>query len=224
LECCQQQNGRDSAPALVDAGAPSRYALVRCGMRGLRPCPGHGCHGRLVVCGDVCADTQNDLRYCGGCDGGVRDGYLCSDGGLVQCGASDQPVCAPQVADGGYRNGCMQGLHVCEGRCSDLSHSSNCGACGNVCVAGQSCVNSRCVCRGVKFSPLAMVLLPLVSPAGVPGNLCVIPVLFVRMLASSPSTAGASPWMLRRPWMLRPPWMPPHSTLRRKMLLSAMSV
>lgn len=91
-------------------------------------------------------------------------------------------------------------------------------------LLGRAALTRGVFVRGVKFSPLAMVLLPLVSPAGVPGNLCVIPVLFVRMLASSPSTAGASPWMLRRPWMLRPPWMPPHSTLRRKMLLSAMSV
>jgi hypothetical protein len=44
---------------------------------------------------------------------------------------------------------CRQGLTWCHGHCSDLSADiADCGACGNPCFSGQSCVNGQCCQRG----------------------------------------------------------------------------
>ncbi len=41
---------------------------------------------------------------------------------------------------------CNVGSHLCSGTCTDLTTTTNCGVCGNVCSTGQVCTSGQCVC------------------------------------------------------------------------------
>lgn len=56
------------------------------------------------------------------------------------------PTTGPPLTPGGT---CRQGLTWCHGHCSDLFVDiGDCGACGNTCPSGESCVNGQCCTRG----------------------------------------------------------------------------
>lgn len=56
------------------------------------------------------------------------------------------PAAVSPLTPGGM---CRQGLTWCNGHCSDLTVDiGDCGACGNPCPPGQSCVDGQCCMRG----------------------------------------------------------------------------
>ena len=91
------------------------------------------CGRSLTDCGSACVNTDRDPDHCGECFKSCSDGEVCSDG-----------MCTVR---------CQQGLLNCNGRCIDPgSNRSFCGASvncmepndGDVCLAGQICVNGIC--------------------------------------------------------------------------------
>ncbi|MFO0605271.1 MAG: hypothetical protein U0324_18980 [Polyangiales bacterium] len=100
------------------------------------------------VCGNACVNLRTDTRNCGRC------GTLCAGGEV--CMSSSAPGDAG-VRDGGASGAvafcqqmCPAGQDFCPGRgCSNrMTDPNNCGACGNACMAGQSCTGGRCICAG----------------------------------------------------------------------------
>lgn len=61
--------------------------------------------------------------------------------------ATLSPATVPPLTPQGT---CRQGLTWCNGHCSDLfADIGDCGACGNPCPSGQSCLNGQCCTRGL---------------------------------------------------------------------------
>ena len=84
-----------------------------------------------------CEQSLEDVAHCGGCDvacvvGGAGGATATCAGGAcaVTCPRTDRLDCNGNPADG------------CEGRI--LNDARNCGACGVVCPAGQSCTSGAC--------------------------------------------------------------------------------
>lgn len=87
-----------------------------------------GCSG--TVCSDVCVDLETDPRHCGGCDVDCTelphvDGstITCEAGACVVTGACDENWAS---CDDLVDNGCE----------TDLTQTTDCGACGTVCSGG----------------------------------------------------------------------------------------
>src|SRR5262249_29454446 len=96
--------------------------------------------GLGLCCPDgSCADLAEDVHNCGGC-GIDCGGAACIDGGCV--GA----VC-DYARQGGFCGAPGDLVHVCCGTgCVDQSSdAANCGACGNACPAGKTCLAGTCV-------------------------------------------------------------------------------
>ncbi|MFO0649467.1 MAG: hypothetical protein U0326_24715 [Polyangiales bacterium] len=94
-----------------------------------QPCP------RGSTCCDAqCIDTTSNLTNCGGCGvtcAAPRGAVACSAGRCVITGCP-----APYGnCDGDAANGCET---------DNDTDGLNCGSCGNVCPAGQSCVRGEC--------------------------------------------------------------------------------
>jgi hypothetical protein len=102
-----------------------------------RKCDGgfHNCNGTCRRNDDVnwCGDSSDDCKPCGSiagapsgsvptCPGGTC-GWACPAGTIV-CGSASNPTCTPNTT------------------------TSNCGSCGNTCMAGESCENLSCTCPG----------------------------------------------------------------------------
>jgi hypothetical protein len=90
-----------------------------------------------------CVDAANDPLNCGGCGFQCPAGQSCTNG-----------VCSGAPADCGIgRIGAFCNLDAGSGNiccpgtgCDDLSTDSrNCGACGNACAAGLSCIHGICI-------------------------------------------------------------------------------
>lgn len=96
---------------------------------------------------DGCGGTLD----CGGCDapqtcGGGGVANVC--GGDVQCGGCDAAQCQTCV-DGQCVAACDGSEGCCDGTCTLLFTTSNCGACGRVCTttvanATPACINGAC--------------------------------------------------------------------------------
>jgi hypothetical protein len=92
------------------------------------------CEGGLVECNGACIDTQTDVDNCGGC------GNVCErehndascDGGACVIGE-----CHPGWGDCNAEpaDGCETDL---------LGDGRNCGACGNACGGGLTCIDGEC--------------------------------------------------------------------------------
>jgi hypothetical protein len=60
--------------------------------------------------------------------------------------AATLPATVSPLTSGGT---CRQGLTWCNGHCSDLSADiGDCGACGNPCPSGQTCIDRQCCMKG----------------------------------------------------------------------------
>lgn len=111
------------------------------------------CVGDTIRCGGACVDPSTDPANCGTCKTvcGASDPVCVAKSCVKNCGAG-QTLCAP---DGG--TGDAGSLTYCATTKTDRN---NCGACGKVCAANQSCVGSTCkdLCQsparvGDVFSP-----------------------------------------------------------------------
>jgi len=51
----------------------------------------------------------------------------------------------------GFYTFCLDGSGCCNGVCTDLSTSTDCGACGNVCGKGTTCTGGHCCAPGTKW-------------------------------------------------------------------------
>ena len=115
-------------------------------------CPAEAC------CDGACADLQTSEAHCGACGNICAGTQACCDG---QCtGDSDSPCCVDLDCPGGKicsGNTCIPpcegGLVACAGQCVDLKLSGDhCGACGNDCLAGRSCLSGACAPAWVAMS------------------------------------------------------------------------
>jgi hypothetical protein len=73
--------------------------------------------------------------------------FICAQGKCA-CPAGTTRIgntCCQNAQVCGSSCGCQTGEGCCNGVCTDLSTTTNCGACGNACATGQSCVNQTCV-------------------------------------------------------------------------------
>jgi len=117
---------------------------------------------------EVCVDTSNDVRHCGGCGNACAVGQFCVRGACqTMCGAgfsnctgicrdlrNDRDGCGTcgnacssgEVCVAGVcQVSCVAALTSCGGSCRDLlSDVTNCGACGTTCPAGQVCSAGTC--------------------------------------------------------------------------------
>ena len=111
-----------------------------------------GCPSGFTQCGDDCKDTSSDDMNCGSC------GNLCvapkpSDPSWI-CGSDVSPINTTwQCTTGACKLECQPPYQDCDGDfCGDGCETdtskdrNNCGACGNVCTAGQDCVDGTCIC------------------------------------------------------------------------------
>jgi len=123
------------------------------------PIVGAECAEPFTACDGRCVDLSSDPSHCGACGNGCPDG-LCVDGTcpgtpMVDGGSADGstdmgPADAGRDAmhpDFGPPPACACNLgeSCCDGRCvnTDLVTES-CGACGNVCAAGEVCSTGTC--------------------------------------------------------------------------------
>jgi hypothetical protein len=88
-----------------------------------------------TLCSSVCHDLQNDPSNCGTC------GYPCPSlpHAVTGCMAGACGILSCNSGwgncDGSSTNGCETNLNT---------SNNNCGSCGHVCPAGQTCVNGQC--------------------------------------------------------------------------------
>ncbi len=107
---------------------------------------------RQTRCNERCTDTNVDRSNCGACGVACPDGQVCSAGTCqIECGARYSScmtsTAAPDggVRDGGARDAASAGPAV---RCADLrTDDQHCGACGNACPLGNTCINGACELR-----------------------------------------------------------------------------
>jgi hypothetical protein len=103
---------------------------------------GEACSGATPdCCGSACVDLQTDESNCGGCGVSCGAGETCSAGRCTCAGAMGS-VGGGEVCTGGTPECCSTGC------VNPASSTSNCGACGNVCGAGETCSAGACTCGG----------------------------------------------------------------------------
>ncbi|MCB9598326.1 MAG: hypothetical protein H6719_36770 [Sandaracinaceae bacterium] len=101
---------------------------------------GNACGSDETCCGGSCVDTRSSAGHCGAC---ATDGGATCGGSEVCCNGS----CADALSCGTCMDDCgAMGRDCCRGSCVDQqTDEANCGACGNVCGAGQVCCGGACV-------------------------------------------------------------------------------
>ncbi|MFO0630996.1 MAG: FG-GAP-like repeat-containing protein [Polyangiales bacterium] len=113
--------------------------------------------GLLARCGDACLDVSSDTENCGACghicpattfcdQGGCRcpPGYLPTSYGCRPNGVACEPACWRGWHC--YGNKCLCNSPCPDGCADQSSDARNCGACGNRCPEGATCVEGRCAC------------------------------------------------------------------------------
>ncbi|MDD1680454.1 MAG: hypothetical protein LUQ35_02460, partial [Methanoregula sp.] len=106
--------------------------------------PSGGCSEGQTTCGGVCRNTLVDSSNCGRCGAACGSSQYCSNGA---CTSGTMVVPATSLTTGAPAAGvsCASGQTVCGGACRNtLVDVSNCGRCGNVCGASQTCRDGVC--------------------------------------------------------------------------------
>lgn len=110
----------------------------------LNATPDDGCECRSSV--EVCNDADDD------CDGAVDDGFECRIDAVESCasegeGCTGQRVCTAACAWSACTAACTDPIpDCCAGLCTSLAtDEANCGACGESCLAGETCCEGECV-------------------------------------------------------------------------------
>ncbi|MBI5513995.1 MAG: hypothetical protein HY909_09520 [Deltaproteobacteria bacterium] len=174
---CNPADGRCSNPNAPDGttcSLPSANAACTAGACGVASClAGHAnCDG---AASNGCEVATTTLTNCGAC------GVACSSGphSTPTCGTGACAlVCDPGFADcdGDRANGCEQDV------ATDLAH---CGACGNACTDGRTCVAGGCTasvctpgranCDGAEANGCEVTPAEDVAHCGACGNACAAP-------------------------------------------------
>ena len=124
-ESCNESTDRcDAGTSTCGAGQVCDAAADSCVL---------SCGGGTSLCGGSCVNTSYDPGNCGSC------GNVCPDV------ANSEPVCV----SGSCSAVCDSGFGDCDldptNGCQDLqSDNANCGACGNVCAGGETCMAGVC--------------------------------------------------------------------------------
>jgi hypothetical protein len=95
------------------------------------------CPNAFTQCGPSCVDLATDHANCGAC------GHACSASQGYSACVNGQ---CSLVCNSGYADCDALAADGCEIQVT--SDPMNCGACGNVCAAGQECVSGVCSCVG----------------------------------------------------------------------------
>ena len=111
-----------------------------------------GCPTGFAVCGAECRNLETDNLSCGVCD--KKCDAPPNDDPEWKCGPGVQPTSTTwSCQGGGCKLSCARYFGDCNSNlCSDgceidqRNDRLNCGACGNVCSAGQDCVDGTCIC------------------------------------------------------------------------------
>ncbi|RME30307.1 MAG: hypothetical protein D6806_00395 [Deltaproteobacteria bacterium] len=125
-------------------------------------CAGAG----MILCGDVCVDTNNDSANCGGCGNACPTGTTCING-TCGCSGADVEMCGGECVNtktnnehcGGCNRPCPTGatcnqgacecgggLELCVDKCVNTdADDENCGECLHGCAEGTHCVQGKCV-------------------------------------------------------------------------------
>jgi hypothetical protein len=98
------------------------------------------CPAGATNCDGVCTDPASDPFHCGACGVACAADEFCFDGVCQQ--ASEDP-CTPDNPY--YPNCCPGGTQICFGVCTNVAFDpQNCGDCGVVCAAGETCSGGVC--------------------------------------------------------------------------------
>lgn len=102
--------------------------------------PAGGCLPGETDCDGVCTDVTTDIDNCGACGFACAADETCAGGICLGPEAPPPPDCVDL------------GLTDCGGACTDVtSDPSNCGACGTVCAADETCAAG--ICLGPELPP-----------------------------------------------------------------------
>jgi hypothetical protein len=115
----------------------------QCGAGASAP-SGEACTGATPdCCGSACTDLQSDAANCGACGNRCGPGETCA-AGRCTCGGARGAV--------GSGEACVGGTPDCCGTtCVNVANNTtNCGACGNVCGANETCSSGQCTCGGAR--------------------------------------------------------------------------
>jgi hypothetical protein len=125
-----------------------------------------GCGMGQMLCPSGCSNLTNDNQNCGACNKPCGSGTFCmgvtcmpipgdmAAGGPADMSFGGPPDLAHPPGDMGMGGGgndiggpsCPGGFTSCAGGCEyPPKDPGNCGACGNVCGAGTTCLNGTCV-------------------------------------------------------------------------------
>lgn len=102
-------------------------------------CNGNGvCKSGDACCSDGCKTLANDPQNCGACGQACGVGETCT-GGKCVCGTA--PACSAMDA-------CCPAAGMTLGCVDPSDDKNNCGQCGVVCDATDTCTGGKCVCSG----------------------------------------------------------------------------
>jgi len=98
------------------------------------------CPPGITGCGGSCVDLQTDEDNCGSCNHACPAGSTCQGGACV-CGTG-LTVCSLDSFSPTSKTAPKNFI------CANLqTDEANCGTCGKVCGAGETCCNGKCVDR-----------------------------------------------------------------------------